>query len=125
VSLLIAERQPVVSSDFNEVQENSGLSPIREKCEFLSLSFLLSEVWQNSDIKGIQLSRNKNISTILSADDQVNMSDSENNLQTAIYKLNKIITEYGLTTSTDKNKVTSFKGRDPTRSEIVINNKIT
>jgi flagellin-specific chaperone FliS len=67
---------------------------------------------------------NKNISTILFADDQVIMSDSEDNLQTAIYKLNKIITEYGLTISTDKSKVMSFKGKDPTRSKIVINNKI-
>jgi hypothetical protein len=66
---------------------------------------------------------NKNISTILFAD-QVIVSDSEDNLQTAIYKLNKIITKYGLTISTDKSKVMSFKGKDPTRSKIVINNKI-
>jgi hypothetical protein len=33
-----------------------------------------------SNIKGIQLSRNKNISTILFADDQVIMSESEGNL---------------------------------------------
>jgi hypothetical protein len=52
------------------------------------------------------------------------MSNSEDNLQTAIYKLNKIITEYGLTISTDKSKAMAFKGRDPTRSKIVINNKI-
>jgi hypothetical protein len=31
----------------------------------------------------------------LFADDQVTMSDSEYNLQTAVYKLNRIITEYG------------------------------
>jgi hypothetical protein len=52
------------------------------------------------------------------------MSDSDDNLQTAIYKVNKIITEYCLTMSTDKSKVVTFKGRDPTRSKIVINNKI-
>jgi hypothetical protein len=54
------------------------------------------KIWQNQDMKGIQLSRNKNISNMLVADDQV-MSNSEDNLQRAIYKLNKIITEYGLT----------------------------
>jgi hypothetical protein len=53
------------------------------------------------------------------------MSDSEHNLQTAIYKRKKIITEYGLTVSTDKCKVKAFKGRDPIRSKIVINDKIT
>jgi hypothetical protein len=52
------------------------------------------------------------------------MSGSEDNLQTAIYKLNKIITEYCLTISTDESKVKAFKGRDPTRSKIVIKNKI-
>jgi hypothetical protein len=52
------------------------------------------------------------------------MSDSEDNLQTEICKLNKIITEYGLTISTDKMKVMTFKGRDPTRSKIIINNTI-
>jgi hypothetical protein len=81
-------------------------------------------IWQNQDIKGIQLSRNKNISTMLFADDQVIMSDSEDNLQTAIYRLNKIITECRLTISTDKSEVMAFKGTDPTRSKTVINNKI-
>jgi hypothetical protein len=54
------------------------------------------------------------MSTILFADDQVIMSDSEDNLQAAIYELKKIIIEYGLTISTDKCKVKAFKGRDPT-----------
>jgi hypothetical protein len=51
------------------------------------------------------------------------MSDSEDNLQTAIYNLNKLA-EYSLTISIDKRKVMAFKGRDPTRTKIVINNKI-
>jgi hypothetical protein len=64
------------------------------------------------------------MSIILFADDEVTMSDSEDNLQPAIYKLNKIIVECGVTISTDNSKVTAFMGRDPTGSEIVINNKI-
>jgi hypothetical protein len=64
------------------------------------------------------------MSTVLFADDQVIMSDSEDNLQPAIYKLNKIMTECGVTISTDNSKVMAFRGRDPTGSEIVINNKI-
>jgi hypothetical protein len=82
------------------------------------------EIWQDQDIKGIQLSRNKNISTIPVADDQVTTSDTEDNLLTTVYKLNKIITEYGLNISTDKSKEMEFKGRGPTGSKIVINNKI-
>jgi hypothetical protein len=45
-------------------------------------------------------------------------------LQTAIYNLSKIITQYGLKISTDRSKVLVFQGRDPTRSKIVIDNKI-
>jgi hypothetical protein len=43
------------------------------------------KIWQEQDMKGTHLARNKNISTILFADDLVIMSDSEDNLQTAIY----------------------------------------
>jgi hypothetical protein len=53
------------------------------------------------------------------------MSESEDNLETEIYKLNKITTEYGLTISNFKSKVIAFKGRDTTRSKIIIiNNRI-
>jgi hypothetical protein len=52
------------------------------------------------------------------------MPDSEDNLQTAIYKLNRIIIDYGLTISTDKSRVMEFKERDPIISKIVINNNI-
>jgi len=43
-----------------------------------------------------------------------------------VYKINQIITEHGLTISVHlhKKKLIEFKGRDPVRSKIVINNKI-
>ena len=55
------------------------------------------------------------------ADDHVLIADTEYNLQ----KLNQI-TEYGLTTpiSVHKTKSMAFKGRDPVRTKIVIDNKI-
>ena len=40
------------------------------------------------------------------------------------YKLNQIITEYGLTISVEETISTAFKGRDPVRTEIVMDNKI-
>jgi hypothetical protein len=61
---------------------------------------------------------------LLFADDQVVISNTEDNLQKAAYKLNKIITEHGLTTSVVKTKLKAFKGREPVRSKIVIDNKI-
>jgi hypothetical protein len=41
-----------------------------------------------------------------------------------IHKLNQIITEYSLTISVQKTKSMTFKGRDPERTKIVIDNKI-
>ena len=43
----------------------------------------------------------------------------------AAYKLNQIITEYGLTIPVQKTKSMAFKGRDPVRIKTVTGNKIT
>jgi hypothetical protein len=64
--------------------------------------------WQNQDIAGIKLSKNRQLSTLLFADDQVIIRDTEDNLQKAAYKLNQIITEYGLTISVQKTKSMAF-----------------
>ena len=41
-----------------------------------------------------------------------------------MYKLNQIITEYGLTISAQKTKSMALKGRNPVRTKILIDNKI-
>jgi len=45
------------------------------------------------------------------------------NLQKAAHKLNRLITEYGLTISIQKTKSVTFKGRDKVRTKIVIDNR--
>jgi hypothetical protein len=80
--------------------------------------------WQKRGITGIKLSKNWQLSALLFADDQVIIAETEDNLQKAAHKLNQIITEHGLTTSVQKTKSTAFKGRDPVRTTIVIDNKI-
>jgi hypothetical protein len=46
-------------------------------------------------------------------------------LQKAAYKLNRIITEHGLTISAQKTKeLMAFKGRDPVGNKILIDNRI-
>jgi hypothetical protein len=42
-----------------------------------------------------------------------------------VHKVNQITTEYGLTISVQKTKSMAFKGQEPIRSKIVIDNKIT
>ena len=80
--------------------------------------------WQKQDLTGIKLSKNQQLSKLLLVDDQVIIADTEDNLQKAAHKLNQIITEYGLTISVQKTKWIAFKGRDPVRPKIVIDNKI-
>ena len=43
--------------------------------------------WKEEDIKGIKMSRNKDIKTLSFADDQVIVADSEDALQISIHKL--------------------------------------
>jgi hypothetical protein len=84
---------------------------------------IISE-WDNNNIKGLKILSNTEIKTLLFADDQVIMAESENLLQKSAHKLEKITSKYGLTISANKTKTMSFRGRDPIRSKIVINNKI-
>jgi len=108
------------------VEINKG---VRQGCPLSPTLFniYLDEIiatWQNQDITGIKLSKNQQLSTLLFADDQVIIADTEDNQQKAALKLNQIITEYYLTISAQKTKSMAFKGRDPVRTKIVIDNKI-
>ena len=86
------------------VEINKG---VRQGCPLSPTLFnvCLDEIitkWQKRDITGIKLSKNQQLSTVLFADDQVIIADTEDNLQKAAHKLNQIITEYGLTVSVQK-----------------------
>jgi len=80
--------------------------------------------WQKQDITGIKLSKKPvTVNTVICRRPRHN-SRHRNNLQKAARKLNQIITEYGLTISEQKTKYIAFKGRDPVRTKIVIDNII-
>jgi hypothetical protein len=61
---------------------------------------------------------------LLFVDDQVIIAETEDDLQKAVHKLNQIITEHGLTISVQKTKSMAFKGSDPVRTKIIMDNKI-
>ena len=63
---------------------------------------------------------NTNIDTILFADDQVIIANSEDKLQYATYKLNEIAYNYELEISITKTKVLAFKGDVTIRAKIVL-----
>ena len=47
--------------------------------------------WQKQDITGIKLPKNRQLSMLLFADDQVIKADTEDNLQKAAHELNQTI----------------------------------
>ena len=59
--------------------------------------------------------------TLLFADDQFIVSDTENNLQKAVYLLYNISKEYNLEIAKKKTKVFGFLGTDHLRTKIIIN----
>jgi hypothetical protein len=61
--------------------------------------------------------------TLLFADDQFIVSDTEDNLQKAVYLLYSISKEYNLEIATKETKVFGFVGTDHLRTKIVINDE--
>jgi len=74
--------------------------------------------------KRIPLPQNRHMFMLLFSDDQITLSNTEENMQEAAYKSNQKITKCGVTISAQKTKLMAFKGQDPVRSKIVIENKI-
>jgi len=61
--------------------------------------------------------------TFLFADGQFIISDTEDNLQRAVYSLYNISKEYNLEIATKKTKVFSFVGTEHLRTKIIINDE--
>jgi len=92
--------------------QNKILIKFNNKFSPTLFNIYLNEIitkWQNQDLTGIKLSKNQQLSTLLFADDQIIIANTENNLQKAAYKLNRAITEYSLTISVQKTKSMAFK----------------
>lgn len=62
--------------------------------------------------------------TLMFADDQVIISNSENTLQRALFELKKIIEVYNFEISTDKTESMAFQGPTQIRCKFVINNTL-
>jgi hypothetical protein len=73
--------------------------------------------------KRISLPQNQRMFRLFS-DDQSIISNTEESVQEATYKSSQKITERGVTIAAEKSKLMAFKGGDPIRSKIVIENKI-
>jgi len=56
-------------------------------------------------------------------DDQVIVVDSEDALQISIHNLETVTSKFRSKISKSKTKTMAFKGRDPVRTKIVVNNR--
>jgi len=66
------------------------------------------------------LKRNLYLNTLLFADDQVIIQDSEDKLQKSVYILNQMRKDHNLKISMGKTKIMAFKGKHSVRSKIEI-----
>jgi hypothetical protein len=80
--------------------------------------------WNKIYNKGIRIQNNTKLNTLLYADDQIIISNSEDNLQRGVYMLNNILKDFKMKISCSKSKTMAFLGQQPVRSKIVIENKI-
>ena len=65
--------------------------------------------WKHKADVGIMLKRNLSLNTLLFADDQVIIPDSEDKLHKSVCILNQMSKDYNLKISTDKTKIMAFK----------------
>jgi hypothetical protein len=69
------------------------------------------EEWKLTNPKSIHLGNNKYINTILFADDQVLLAETEDHLQENVTKLNKILKLYYMRISNNKTKAGAMEGK--------------
>jgi len=67
--------------------------------------------WKHKADAGIMLKISIYLNTLLFADDQVIIQDSEDKRQKSVYILNQKSKDYNLKISTDKTKIMAFKGK--------------
>jgi hypothetical protein len=64
--------------------------------------------------------RFKAVDTTLSADDQVLLAKSEDDLQYSVHNLNKTAFQFSMEINAEKTRVMAFRGMEPIRSKICI-----
>ena len=80
-------------------------------------------IWNQNVDSGIQLCNNVFLNSLLYADDTVIIFNSEDKLQYALFKLNKIGLDFGMKISPHKSKVMAFRGKWPIRCKIVLDDQ--
>jgi hypothetical protein len=101
------------------VRQGCGLSPLL----FIIYMNAIIKRWRGGNHGGILINGSMILDTLLFADDQVLSAPSEDELQQAIYNLQKTVSDFDMSISIEKTKIMAFSGKDPVRSKICISNK--
>jgi hypothetical protein len=109
-----------VSEDFRVITQG-----VRQGCPLSTVLFNLYldeviRIWLQK-LKLSKYFKELIFNTLLFADDQFIISDTEDNLQKAVYLSHSISKEYNLEIATEKTKVFGFVGTDHLRTKIIIN----
>ena len=73
--------------------------------------------------KGVILSTSTKINTLLFTNHQVITADSEDNLQTEVFTLQKMENNFEMEISPEQSEMMAFSGQDPVRCKITVDNK--
>jgi hypothetical protein len=108
-----------------DIKINQG---VRQGCSLSASLFniYLDDVlreWKTRSRPGIWLKVTAALNTMLFADDQIIIQESEDELKRSIFYLNNICKSYNLKMSINKTKTMAFKGKYPIRTKIVIEDK--
>jgi hypothetical protein len=79
--------------------------------------------WKTRSNLGIRLKETAALNTLLFADDQIIIQESEDELQKSIFYLNNICKSYNLKISINETKAMTFKGKYPVRTKTGIGDK--
>jgi uncharacterized lipoprotein YehR (DUF1307 family) len=98
------------------LRQRSGFSPILFDL-YMNKGLEISRTYSP---KGIKLTKNTEINTILFADDQILLALNKDDLQRAVTTLNKVIKTYNMKISCNKTKSMAMMGREQKRVKIVV-----
>lgn len=129
VKSLYVNTKIVISSGFKVSEAILTNLGVRQGCSLSPTLFNLYIddlvlKWKDEIQTAIKIESNTPLNTLLYADDQIIIQETEDNLQRAVYRLSQNAIFYNLTISANKTKIMAFKGKNPVRSKIIVNGNI-
>jgi endonuclease/exonuclease/phosphatase family metal-dependent hydrolase len=116
------------TSKTDEIRINRGL---RQGCGLSPALFniYLDDMirkWKSQIKTGIVIKEDSGdaLNCLIFADDLIVLQESEDDLQRSLFELDKIGQDYNLIISSSKTRVMAFRGKDPVRSKIVVQQNI-